>query len=168
MKLWFKQRLFSWFDSYDIYYEDGSVAYTVKGQFSWGHCLHILDASGGHIATLWEDVSSLLARFEVYVGEEYVGNIQREATFLRPHYDIDYNGWQVDGDLFAWDYTVKSQEGTVIASISKDFCGATDAYSIRLEDPQNALWVLLLVLAIDADKCTRGAGRLWFLPRPFR
>ena len=27
MKLYFKQRFFSWFDSYDIYYEDGSVAY---------------------------------------------------------------------------------------------------------------------------------------------
>ena len=25
MKLWFKQRFFSWFDSYDIYHEDGSV-----------------------------------------------------------------------------------------------------------------------------------------------
>ena len=34
MKLIFKQRLFSWFDSYDIYYEDGTTAYTVKGQLS--------------------------------------------------------------------------------------------------------------------------------------
>ena len=25
MKLYFKQRFFSWFDSYDIYHEDGSV-----------------------------------------------------------------------------------------------------------------------------------------------
>ena len=32
MKLYFKQRFFSWFDSYDIYYEDGSVAYTVEGR----------------------------------------------------------------------------------------------------------------------------------------
>ena len=31
MKLLFKQRFFSWFDSYDIYYEDGDVAYTVEG-----------------------------------------------------------------------------------------------------------------------------------------
>ena len=44
MKLWFKQRFFSWFDSYDIYYEDGSTAFTVEGKLSWGHRLHILDA----------------------------------------------------------------------------------------------------------------------------
>ena len=44
MKLLFKQRLFSWFDSYDIYDEDGNSVYTVKGQLSWGHRLKIYDA----------------------------------------------------------------------------------------------------------------------------
>ena len=39
MKLLFRQRFFSWFDSYDIYDEDGNTVYVVKGQLSWGHCL---------------------------------------------------------------------------------------------------------------------------------
>ena len=43
MKLLFKQRLFSWLDSYDIYDEAGSTVYTVKGQLAWGHCLKISD-----------------------------------------------------------------------------------------------------------------------------
>jgi uncharacterized protein YxjI len=34
MKLLFKQRFFSWFDSYDIYNEAGDIVYTVKGQLS--------------------------------------------------------------------------------------------------------------------------------------
>ena len=46
MRLLFKQRLFSWFDSYDIYTEDGSVCYTVKGQLAWGHLLKVYDAQG--------------------------------------------------------------------------------------------------------------------------
>lgn len=52
MKLLFKQRMFSWFDSYDIYDEAGNVMYTVKGQFAWGHCLKIFDACGNEIGTL--------------------------------------------------------------------------------------------------------------------
>ena len=51
MKLLFKQRMFSWFDSYDIYYENGEAAYTVKGQLSWGHCLKIFDARGTEVST---------------------------------------------------------------------------------------------------------------------
>ena len=40
MKLLFKQRFFSWLDSYDIYDEHGNTIYTVEGKLSWGHCLH--------------------------------------------------------------------------------------------------------------------------------
>ena len=43
MRMYFKQRLFSWFDSYDIYDEQGNTLYVVKGQLSWGHCLKIFD-----------------------------------------------------------------------------------------------------------------------------
>ena len=47
MKLCFKQRFFSWFDSYDIYdASTGATAFTVEGKLAWGHCLHILDAQG--------------------------------------------------------------------------------------------------------------------------
>lgn len=46
MKLLFKQRAFTWFDSYDIYDENENTVYVVKGQLSWGHCLKIFDASG--------------------------------------------------------------------------------------------------------------------------
>ena len=49
MKLLFRQRFFSWFDSYDIYDEQGNVVYTVEGKLSWGHCLHILNLSLIHI-----------------------------------------------------------------------------------------------------------------------
>lgn len=35
MKMLFKQRLFSWFDSYDIYDEKGNVIYIVEGKISW-------------------------------------------------------------------------------------------------------------------------------------
>ena len=43
MKLLLKQRFFSWFDSYDVYYEDGSVAFKVKGEPAWGHLLRLFE-----------------------------------------------------------------------------------------------------------------------------
>ena len=70
MKLYFKQRMFSWFDSYDIYYmngpeETGAVAFTVEGKLAWGHCLHILDPQGRHIATVQQQVFTLLPKFDM-------------------------------------------------------------------------------------------------------
>ena len=49
MRLLFRQRMFSWFDSYDIYDENGNTVYVVKGQLSWGHLLNIYDASAKNL-----------------------------------------------------------------------------------------------------------------------
>ena len=78
-----KQRLFSWFDSYDIYYENGRRAYTVKGQLSWGHRLNIMDKDGRHIGTIKEKVLRLLPKFELYENGEYIGDVAKEFTLAR-------------------------------------------------------------------------------------
>lgn len=155
MKLLFKQRFFSWFDSYDIYREDGTCAYTVKGQLSWGHCLKIFDGQGCEIGTVKERVFTFLPKFELYLGQEYVGCISKEFTFLKPRYDIDYMGWDVEGDFWEWDYQVVDQTGVVVATVSKQLFNWTDTYVIDVPDPGHALAALMLVLAIDAEKCSR-------------
>ena len=67
MKLLFKQRLFTWFDSYDIYDENGNTVYTVEGQLSWGHCMKVFDANGNEIGMLQEKVFTFLPKFEIYL-----------------------------------------------------------------------------------------------------
>ena len=155
MRLQFKQRLFSWFDSYDIYDAAGNIVYTVEGKLSWGHCLHILDAAGNHIGTVQEKVFTFLPKFEMYVADRYVGCIQMEFTFFAPRFDIDCNGWQVEGSFLEWDYTVREACGGIVAVITKELFHWTDTYVIDVPDPQNALCVLMLALAIDAEKCSR-------------
>ena len=155
MKLLFKQRLFSWFDSYDIYDEAGETVYTVKGQLSWGHCLKIFDRYDNEIGTVKERVLTWLPKFEIWLGGRYLGCISKEFTFLRPKFDIDYNGWHVEGDFMEWDYTILNSAGQRIAVVSKELLHWTDTYVIDVEDPQDALGALMLVLAIDAEKCSR-------------
>lgn len=155
MKLLFKQRLFSWFDSYDIYNQAGETVYTVKGQLAWGHCLKIYDARGEEIGTVQERIFTWLPKFEMYLGERYVGCISKEFTFLRPKYNIDCNGWQVEGDWFEWDYQILNSAGIPIANVSKELWNWTDTYTIDVHNPQDALCALMLVLAIDAEKCSR-------------
>ena len=155
MKLLFKQRLFSWFDSYDIYDEDGNSVYTVKGQLSWGHCLKIYDADDHEVGTIQERILTLLPKFEVYLGNQCVGSISKEFSFFTPRFNIDYNGWHVEGDFFEWDYSILDQSGRQIAEVSKQLFNWTDTYVIDVQNPSDALGALMLVLAIDAEKCSR-------------
>ena len=137
MKLLFKQRLFSWFDSYDIYDEAGNTVYVVKGQFSWGHKLAIYDAYGNEVGMVVQKVLTFLPKFEIYKNGSYIGCLIKEFSFLTPHYNIlDRSGYQ-------------------IAKISKELLRMTDTYVIDVQDPGNALDALMFVLAIDAEKCSR-------------
>ena len=155
MKLLFKQRFFSWFDSYDIYNEYGETVYTVRGQLAWGHCLKIFDANDNEIGTVRERIFTFLPKFEMYLGEDYVGCISKEFTFFKPAYNIDCNGWSVEGDFFEWEYSIRDRWGEDIAAVSKEIFNWTDTYVIDVKNPDDALCALMLVLAIDAEKCSR-------------
>ena len=155
MKLLFKQRMFSWFDSYDIYDEAGRTLYTVKGQLSWGHCLKIFDASGNEIGMVKQEILTFLPKFAIYLGSDYVGCISKELSLFTPKYDIDFNGWHIEGDFFEWDYRIMDISGQQIATVSKELFNWTDTYVIDVHDSQDALCALMLVLAIDAEKCSR-------------
>lgn len=156
MKLLFKQRFFSWLDSYDVYDEAGNTVFTVEGKLSWGHCLHILDADGVHVGTLKEVVFSFLPRFEIYLGDQLAGRIRKDFTFFRPRFTLEPGDWRVEGSFMEWDYSILTAQGVEVAQISKELFHWTDTYVLDIDEPQDALRVLLIVLAIDAEKCSRG------------
>lgn len=155
MKLLFKQRFFSWFDSYDIYDEAGQTVYTVKGQLAWGHCLKIFDAYGNEVGMVNQKILTFLPKFEMYIRDTYIGSISKELTLFRPKYNIDCNGWHIEGDFFEWDYEILDSYGDQVATISKELLNWTDTYVIDVNDPRDGLCALMLVLAIDAEKCSR-------------
>ncbi|MBR5453347.1 MAG: LURP-one-related family protein [Clostridia bacterium] len=155
MRLLFKQRLFSWFDSYDVYNEAGETMFTVKGQLAWGHCLKIFDALSNEVGTVKEKILTFLSKFELYIGGSYLGCISKEFSFFKPKYNIECNGWHVEGNVFEWDYTVTDPVGSTVAIVNKELFNWTDTYVIDITDPGNMLPALMLVLAIDAEKCSR-------------
>ena len=131
MKLLFKQRIFSWLDSYDIYDEKGETVYTVKGQLSFGHKLFI------------------------YKNEEYIGAVEKEFTFFKPKFILDYKDWQIEGNFWEWDYQIVDYSGNIIGLINKEIFHMSDTYSLTIEHDEDAFYVLMIVLAIDAQKCSQ-------------
>lgn len=75
-------------------------------------------------------------------------------SLITPKYDINYNGWQVRGDIFGWDYDVYNGN-YVVAHISKELLRWGDTYVIDIMNPVDEITGLMLVLAIDAANCDR-------------
>lgn len=158
MILRFRQRFFSWFDSYDVYDENGDAFFTVEGKLSWGHRLVIYDRSGNEVGMIKEKVFTWLPKFEMYCGDRYMGMIRKSFTFFKDEFDLDCNGWHVQGDWWDWNYSIYSRDGRKVADISKELFHFTDTYNLYIQNPGDALCVLMVVLAIDAEKCSSGNG----------
>lgn len=148
----FQAAFFSWLDSYDIYAEDGSTLYTVKGELALGNQLRINDAYGYAVGYIKEQFFTLLPRFSMYMGEEYIGCIRKEFTLFTPRFSLDMNGWTVVGDWLGWDYEV-CEGSCQVATVGKELAW-TDTYVIDVHREEDALTVLMIVLAIDAVKCS--------------
>lgn len=149
MKLYIRQKVFSWVDKFTAKDEYGTDRYFVEGEFfSWGKRLHVSDASGREVAFIQQKVFSFLPRFFVFVNGAQVAEIVKEFTFLRPRYRIDGLGWEVEGSFFAHDYEI-SQGGLPIVTIHKEWMTWGDCYELDIADGGDEVVALAVVLAID-------------------
>ena len=153
MKLLFKQRIFSWFDSYDVFNEKGDTVYRVEGQLGLGHKLYIYDCYNAHIGTVKEEILSFLPRFALYENEQYIGKITKQLSLFKPKFTLEYKDWKIEGNFLEWDYQIVDHYGKTIGFINKEVFHMSDTYSLTIEHEEDALYVLMIVLAIDAQKC---------------
>ena len=153
MRLMIKQRVFSFGEKFDIYDEQGNVKYFVKGElFSFGHKLHVYDMYDNEIGSVHEKVFSFPKQFEIIMGGVPCGYITNQFTFFFQKYDVDFNGWHVEGDFLDWDYDVFAN-GRPTIHINKEWLSWGDTYTIDFENPEDELMGLMLVIAIDAANC---------------
>ncbi len=157
MKLILKQKMFSLLDSFDIYGEDKKVIYKVKGELSLGHKLKIFNPEGDELGEVNQKLISVTPTFELYEKGKKIGSIKKKLFKLfGSAYSIEALGWTAKGNFTEWNYSIKDSNGNLVATIGKQIFNLTDTYVLDVANPQHALHVLMFVLAIDAEKCSKG------------
>ena len=110
MKLYIKQKVFSWGDKFTVKGEAGRDRYYVEGEiFTFGRKLHVYDMSGREVAFIKQEVWSWMPRYYVFCGDRQVAEIKKEFTFLFPKYNIEGLGWEINGSFMAHDYEIMKQ-----------------------------------------------------------
>ncbi len=150
MKLYIRQKVFSWTDRFTVMDETGQDKYYVEGElFSFGKKLHVSDVTGAERAFIQQKVFSFLPRYFVFVGEQQVAEIVKEFTFFRQQYTVEGLGWDVSGDFLAHDYEIV-QNGRPIVTIHKEWMTWGDCYELDIADERDEIPALSVVLAIDS------------------
>lgn len=149
MKLYIKEKVFTWGDQFTVKDERGNDRYVVEGEvFSWGKKLHVYDMTGREVAFIKQEVWSFLPRYYVFCGDRQVAEIKKEFTFFFPKYRIDGLGWEIDGSFMAHEYEI-TQSGRTIVSIRKEWMTWGDSYELNITNPSDEIVALAVVLTID-------------------
>ena len=155
MKLYIKEKVFSWTDKFTIKDEYGEDRYTAQGELiSIGKKLHVYDRFGEEVITIRQKVVSLLPRYTIYVRGRELGQLVKKISFLRPKYVLEGPHWEITGNFMALDFTV-TQADRQIFSICREWMTWGDSYCVDIPDPSLELQALAVVLAID---CANEAG----------
>ena len=150
MKLYIKQKVFSWGDKFTVKDELGRDKYRVEGEvFSWGDKLHVYDMTGREVAFIKQEVWSFMPKFYVFCDGRQVAEIKREFTFFFPKFTIEGLGWEIDGSFWEHEYQI-TRCGLPIVSISKEWMTWGDTYELNIANPADEIVALAVVLTIDA------------------
>ena len=158
MKLYMKQKVFSWADRFTIKDEYGADKYYVEGQvFSFGKKLRVYDLVGNEVAYIEQQIFTFLPRFYVYVNGSKVAEIVKEFSFFTQRYSVEGLGWDVEGSFMAHDYWI-TKNGNEIIRISKEWMTWGDSYQIDIQEKEDEIIALAVVLAIDCVMAASAAA----------
>ena len=107
MKLYVKQKVFSFRDSFTVKDEFGNDRYNVVGDFfSFPKTLHIYGANGEEALKIQRKLFTFLPRYQLYRGGNLAAEIAKEFTFFTPKYYIDGAPFTIEGDFFSHSYEI--------------------------------------------------------------
>lgn len=155
MILKFKQKFISLAGKYEIFDETDQVAYTIKGKISIPKRFEVFDANGTQVGTLKSKVFDIFPTFRLFEGDKEFGRVKKKFSFFKPKFDVDCNDWHIEGDILGWDYSIVDAANNVVATLSKKVFSLVDFYTMNIVNPDDALMVVMVVLAIDAEKAER-------------
>jgi Uncharacterized conserved protein len=150
MKLYMKQKVFSWAEKFTVKDEQEQDRYYVEGEFlTLARKLHVFDTAHNEVAFIRQKLWSFFPRFFVEINGQEICQIVKRFTWFKPKYELEGMGWHVEGDFWAHEYAVFDGSREVM-HISQHWLTWGDSYELTIVDPKDELICLSIVLAIDA------------------
>ena len=149
MKLYIKEKVFSWGDKFTVWDAYGNEKYFVEGEvFSFGRKLHVYDLQDREVAFIRQELLTWMPKYSVFVGGSQIATVRREFSWFTPRYTVEGLGWDVEGNFWQHDYDV-TQNGRPVVSITKEWMTWGDSYELDIAPGADELVALAVVLTID-------------------
>ncbi|MBE6884589.1 MAG: hypothetical protein E7487_08300 [Ruminococcaceae bacterium] len=149
MKLYIKEKVFTWGDKFTVTDELGRDRYIIEGEiFSWGKKLHVYDMAGNEAAFIQQKLWTFRPKYQVFIGDEQIAEIIKEISFFKSYYTVEGLGWEVEGSFWDHDYEI-TRNGCPIVRLHKEWMTWGDCYELDIADSADEIVALAVVVTID-------------------
>ena len=158
MKLYLRQRIFSFADNYDITDENKTPVYKVKSKlFSFGTKMRVMTPDEQEVYFINQKVWHLMPHYQIEKNGTPVGMVIRRFGF-RPRFDMEgeLGAYSIRGNVWAFDFEIVKGE-QVVAVVHKKFFSMTDSYEISVMD--DSLQDIIITLVLVFDTCIHNNSR---------
>ena len=157
MKLYIKQKAFSWRDRFAVKDEAGQDRWFAQGElFSWGRKLHVYDALGNEAAFIHRKLLSFLPRYYIEVGG-HCYTLVKEFALFRQRLHLEGLPWRMEGNYWAHEYTLHDGQSTIMR-LSKHWFTWGDSYELEIPRREHELLCLCVALAVDCMQADAAAA----------
>ena len=118
MKLYMKEKVFTFTDKFTVKDEFGEDKYFVQGEFL-STCLHILDRNGNEIANIYRKLFTLMPKFFIQINGQPTLELIKDFTFFSQSYHLEGTSISLAGDFMAHTYSLTDSNHTMM-NISKE------------------------------------------------
>ena len=150
-----RKKLIALGDDFWVEDEEGNRVFHVDGKVLRPRDTYVLEsAEGEELLRIKEKRLKLRKTFVIERDGEAVATVAKAlVTPLRDRFDIDVaqgGTLQARGDLLDHEFTIRWENGTPMAEVSKRWFTVRDAYGLSVEPQQDAVLALAIAVCVDA------------------
>lgn len=151
MKLYIKQRVFTYKDKFDIRNSSNNVEYTVKGKiFALSKRFNISNSKGKKVAVIKKKIFSIFPQYKINIVDDRTYHLKRKFTFFKQKYRVKPLGWELKGDFINRNYEILNNKETIM-TFHKHWFKWGDSYELDIPNHNNALLSLCIAIAVDSE-----------------
>ena len=152
MRLYIREKIFSFGDNFSITDENGNEAFRVLGQvFSFGNKLRLYDNRDTELIYIEQKLFRFLPEYTIYAVNSELATVKKNLSFFSHNFSIDsiYGSYEIQGDFTAHSFSLYKSGESFAASMEKKWFSFGDSYVIEIADSENIPFTLALVIVID-------------------
>ncbi len=158
MKLYIKQKVFSFTSRFTVKDENGADRYFVEGELlSLKNMLHVYDTAGDEAAVVYRRLMNFMPHYVIESRGRQIAEIVKEFTFMIPKYHLLGTAMRLEGDLFEHEYVLQDGQRDIVR-VSKEWFTWGDSYVLDIENPGDEILALGVVLAVDCVTASNNSG----------